>query len=442
MSDPRPHSIVFREDLCTGCTACVKACPTGAIRLRDGKARILDERCIDCGACIRGYAHAIALVGPEVYGQFGDDITPEMVLQAILGLGFNEVFDVTLACEELIIAIRRYLAGSPKRRPMISFTCPAVVRLIAARYPNLLPNVVPLRSPMGVAARHLHETRPGELGLAPEEIGLFYITPCPAKVTRIRRPLTDREAYFAGAIALSDVYGEILAGVRKVREDGRKRPQLFQATGYGLGWGGSGGEARSLLMDDCLYVDGMPNVLKIFEEIERGEMSRLSYLEVMACTGGCVGGPLTVDNVFVARNKIQKMVRLFSAREANVLEGFVLRRYREGYYHHERDLQPRLIDPLDANPLAAIKKMKARQLILDALPGIDCGACGAPTCRALAEDVVQERAERTDCVFVLFEQANEMAKRVVDWTGKLPTSARRAPADPAGEPLAIKERSK
>ena len=162
----------------------------------------------------------------------------------------------------------------------------------------------------------------------------------------------------------------------------------------------------------------------------------------MACTGGCVGGPLAVDNVFVARNKIQKMVRLFSAREANVLEGFVLRRYREGYYHHERDLQPRLIDPLDANPLAAIKKMKARQLILDALPGIDCGACGAPTCRALAEDVVQERAERTDCVFVLFEQANEMAKRVVDWTGKLPTAGRRSPVDPAGEPLAIKERNK
>jgi hypothetical protein len=169
----------------------------------------------------------------------------------------------------------------------------------------------------------------------------------------------------------------------------------------------------------------------------------LNYLEVMACTGGCVGGPLMVDNVFVARNKIQKMVRLFSAREANVLEGFVQRRYREGYYAHERDLTPNLIDALDPSPLAAIKKMKERQAILDTLPGIDCGACGAPTCRTLAEDVVRGRAERTDCIFVLFDQANEMARRVVDWTVQLPTSMRKPSAEASRpSPAAIKERMK
>ena len=449
MSDNAQHSVRIIEDVCIGCPACAKACPTEAIRLRRRKAVILENRCVDCGMCIRvcpvsaavattdplsdirKYKHRIALVGPEIYSQFGDDAHPEWILQAILMLGFDEVRDVALACEELIVAIRQYLAA-PHKKPVISFSCPAVARLVRARFPNLLEHVLPLRSAMGAAARRLRETRAAELGLPKEEMGLFYITPCPARMSRVRRPLTDRAVYYDGAISLADIYRDILAGLRRIRESGTPHPPQFRATGFGVSWGASGGEAKSLLMDDCLYVDGIPGVLTIFDSIERGELSKLNYLEVMACSGGCAGGPLMVENVFLARNKIQKLARLFSAREVGFVPGTIQRRQMEGYYNLETDLHPHLIDPLDADPMKAIQKLKARQKILETLPGIDCGVCGAPNCRTLAEDVVLGRAEKTDCIFVLFDQANEMVRRVNEWTNKLPLTMRRP--EPVREP--------
>ena len=47
------HSVTLNKDKCQGCTNCIKSCPTEAIRVRDGKAKIIKERCIDCGECIR-----------------------------------------------------------------------------------------------------------------------------------------------------------------------------------------------------------------------------------------------------------------------------------------------------------------------------------------------------------------------------------------------------
>ena len=52
MIESRYHSVDLLEDVCTGCTACIKACPMEAIRIREGKARIIERRCIDCGVCI------------------------------------------------------------------------------------------------------------------------------------------------------------------------------------------------------------------------------------------------------------------------------------------------------------------------------------------------------------------------------------------------------
>ena len=51
------HSVTLDVAKCVGCTACLKRCPTEAIRIRERRARIIDERCIDCGECIRICEH-------------------------------------------------------------------------------------------------------------------------------------------------------------------------------------------------------------------------------------------------------------------------------------------------------------------------------------------------------------------------------------------------
>ena len=255
MSAETTYSVLIRRDLCTGCTTCSRACPTQAIRIRDQRAVILKDRCIDCGTCIRvcpedaavartdtlsklsKYKYNIAMAGPELYGQFGNDVTPPEILEAFLEIGFDDVHEIAVECEEMTYALQNCVTDSMRRRPIISFTCPAVVRLITARYPNLLRHVSTIRSPMGVAAKRLREIKPAELGLKSDEIGLFYITPCPARVTRVRAPLTDNTAYFNGAIAVSEVYGPLQAVIRKNKREGKPAESpRFVSTGIGIAW--------------------------------------------------------------------------------------------------------------------------------------------------------------------------------------------------------------
>lgn len=113
------HAVVLDEPRCLGCTSCVKCCPTEAIRVRNGKATILPDRCIDCGKCIRVCPHKairssgdrrecmdrfrwrIALPEPALYGQFQnlDDIN--IILNGLLALGFDQVYEVGRAAEML-----------------------------------------------------------------------------------------------------------------------------------------------------------------------------------------------------------------------------------------------------------------------------------------------------------------------------------------------------
>ena len=105
------HSVVLELKRCRGCTTCIKCCPTEAIRVRDGKAHILAERCIDCGECIRicphhakkplydpltildDFKYTIALPPPSLYGQYNNLEEQDVVLAALLDMGFDDVYE-------------------------------------------------------------------------------------------------------------------------------------------------------------------------------------------------------------------------------------------------------------------------------------------------------------------------------------------------------------
>ncbi|MEG0115633.1 MAG: [Fe-Fe] hydrogenase large subunit C-terminal domain-containing protein, partial [Hydrogenoanaerobacterium sp.] len=200
------HSVTLDKDACHGCINCIKRCPTEAIRVRDGKAKILSDRCIDCGECIRvcphhakkavfdsldvikNYKYKIALPAPALYGQFNnlDDI--DIVLGALLKLGFDDVFEVAKAAEMVSDATRTLMAEGQLQRPVISSACPVVTRLIRVRFPDLLLNVLPLVAPAEIAARMAKKHAVEDLGYKPEDVGAFFISPCPAKVTAAKMP--------------------------------------------------------------------------------------------------------------------------------------------------------------------------------------------------------------------------------------------------------------
>ncbi len=144
-------------------------------------------------------------------------------------------------------------------------------------------------------------------------------------------------------------------------------------------------------------MDGLGDVERILDDIENGKLADVQYVECHACPHGCCGGPLTVDNPYVARSKILGLVARFgstpSQDRAKIRELF-----QRGYFSLPGKIASRLFPPLDKDISRAIEKKKGIQQTYEALPQIDCGACGAPTCLSFAEDVVRESALLEECV--------------------------------------------
>jgi len=200
------HSVTLDEDKCKGCTNCIKRCPTEAIRVRKSKARIINERCIDCGECIRvcpyhakkaitdpistmqSYKYKIALPAPTLYSQFNTEFSRAKILTALKGIGFDEVYEVAVGAEIVTEASKRLLEKSLPEKTLISSACPAVVRLIQVRFPNLIDNIVKLKSPMEVSAEIIKSKAIKTLNLKDEDIGVFFISPCAAKATSVKAP--------------------------------------------------------------------------------------------------------------------------------------------------------------------------------------------------------------------------------------------------------------
>lgn len=186
------HSVTLDKELCKGCTNCLKQCPTQAIRIQNGKAKILKERCIDCGECIRvcphhakkavtdgfeileNYKYKIALPAPAFAGQFSKAEDCNLILTALLQIGFDSVYEVARGAEQISAATQRLLKSGELHKPAISSACPVVSRLIAVRFPNLINHVIPLRSPMELSAEAARKEAVKNTGLKPFEIGVFF----------------------------------------------------------------------------------------------------------------------------------------------------------------------------------------------------------------------------------------------------------------------------
>lgn len=407
------HSVTLDKSACRGCITCVKRCPTEAIRVRNGKAQIIGERCIDCGECIRicphhaklavtdplsaieQFKYTVVLPPPSLFGQYKMQEDLELIRAALLKMGFDAVYEVAAAAEMVSDATRRLMEQGKLNKPVISSACPAVLRLIRIRFPNLLENVLPLSAPMEVAARIARAKAVEETGLKPEEIGIVFITPCPAKATAIKNPMGTEKSNVDLAISISDIYPVLLSAMNKCASEGNG-PDTAQSGRTGLSWGNSGGEAAATFTVRYLAADGIENVIKVLEEMEDDRLSDQDFVELNACPAGCVGGVLNIENPYVAMTRM-KHLRNYRPVACNNIEGDAI----PPEIFWDAEVKPITALRLDPSPKKSLKMMSKIEEIESRLYGLDCGSCGAPSCRALAEDIVKGHSTEDCCIYLL-----------------------------------------
>lgn len=405
------HAIQILEDNCTGCTACVRVCPTEAIRVRNRKAYIDPYRCVDCGNCvsvcdfhaiipssdsldiIKDFKYRVAIISSSFFGQFSEDVSYAAAKQAVLQLGFNEVAEEAMVTDFMISIIRDYIRENRDKRPILGSNCPTVVRLIQVKYPSLLPNLLHQEAPMSILTRYLRDKIAREQNLSDDEIGIFLIVPCVAHVTAVHQPEGAYKHLQDGAFSAGMIYGK----VREILKEIQNHPVDIDTYPQGLTWALSGVQADLVDTGDirALSVNGVENVMDILSRIEDHYLDQYDYVVLRSCTNGCVGGCLNVENPFVAMSRIKKMSKEGTNKEIHVEE--LEKLYAQGEFLVS-PLAPRPIMELDKDIKKAIQKMKKINEFLTMLPGLNCSACGSPTCYALAEDIVLGKASIDDCV--------------------------------------------
>ena len=411
MATEYKHSVSLDVSKCKGCTTCLKRCPTEAIRIRDGHAVIDSHRCIDCGECIRvcpykakkathdtleclsQFKYKVALPAPSLYGQFDNMDNIGYIIRGLLDLGFDDVFEVACAAELVSAYTRLYIKRKDVKKPVISSACPAISRIISMNYPFLCENVMPILPPIDIAAHLAREKAKAEHPeLTDEDIGIVFISPCPAKVSYVKNDFAGERNYIDAVISMRDVYFELL-DVMKKRED--EPLEMTESGMIGIGWASTGGESTAIFNERYLAADGIENCIRVLEQIDNSDITSLDFVELNACDGGCVGGAMTVTNPYIAQARLQSLKRYLPVSPNRPASEWIPDKF---FNENEIEYVP---NKLSDDRKEARRMMCDIAAIADTLPGIDCGSCGAPTCMAFAEDIVKGETTADECTVIM-----------------------------------------
>lgn len=422
------HALKFKYDLCIGCSHCTGVCPTGAIHVEEGKPILNSNRCIDCGRCyqacpvsaiyieqddfqtIYNYKFPILLLPSIFSAQFPERINQRAILSAIYHLGFTYIFEVEKSVDILKGVINQAVRFDSKEKPIISSYCPAIVRLIQVKFPSLVNNLLLVKPPLDVTAIYIKKTFIDQ-GIAEEDIGIFYVSPCAAKIAAIKSPVGDTQSHIDGVINMNFFYNKVFRVIKQGNYELTKEETDFHLLSRNsLLWSLTGGEVNLLNNGRNLAIDEIENVSEFLEKVENEDITDIDFLELRACDESCAGGILCPGNRFLIaerqKNRAQKCNYRVSKNENELLKykDYLIDNIAVG------KVLPRSMDKLDNDISIAMRKMKKSFELNEYLPQVDCRICGYQTCKDLSDAVVNNVADIKQCIFI---------QRILEQTDKL-----------------------
>ena len=423
-------------DKCRRCYTCVRYCPANAIKVEDGQAKVIEERCIGCGNCYKVCAQSakeirssveevrgllagpdpvLACLAPSFPAAF-PDLAPGQVASAVRALGFAEALEVAFGAQLLGCEYAR-LARENRDHLIITTPCPALVAYVEKYVPSLLKNLAPLVSPAIALGRVIKERyRP--------EAKVVFIGPCIAKKAEIVDPNV------AGVVDVALTFDELRemwaqAGIdpSACSEEDFDGPRPSVARIFPV----SGGLLKTamlngdILENEILITEGRDNVLEILKALHSADDAlEVRFLDVLFCEG-CIAGPVIGDghSIFARKEMVARYVRRSCGPEAQAASAADLERYRSV------DLRRSFSDRSIALPTPTeedIREILRQTNKFTKEDELNCGACGYETCRDKAVAVYQGLAEAEMCLPYLIDQLEENVAKLELFQRELETT--------------------
>jgi iron only hydrogenase large subunit-like protein len=404
---------------CQDCYRCLRNCPVKAIKIEQGVASVLEELCIHCGKCVAACPSGakkvrddiasvenllasgkklIASIAPSFRSEF-DRVTDHDFVYAMKQLGFTCVSETALGAEEVSGHVYRILNSTTGAdHPLISTACPVVVNYIRKYYPSLTRLLSPVLSPMLAHATMLKELYP--------DAAVVFFGPCIAKKDEIVQfpNLCDSVLTFQNLRTLFDQKG-IKFGNGKTDIDKFIPRKAAEGTVYPVDGGmiaGIRGNGR-IIDRHMMHFSGIPEIESVLNSLSTLKPEEPLFLELLACSGGCVNGPVAQKGDGILSKRISIIRNTTELRWDNP---------KVTVENVEGITEPLDIPKREVSTEAIIKVLRAtgKYSITDEL---NCGGCGYLNCRDFAKAVVDGRAEPAMCVTYMRKLASKKANKLI-----------------------------
>ncbi len=404
---------------CRDCYRCLRVCPVKAIKMEDGQAFVVAERCIACGTCIREC--------PQGAKQFRNDVERAMRLLAesrqvavsvapsfaavypgelharfigaLRRLGFTFIAETAVGAW-LVAQETARICNSQPERSHICTACPAVVNYVEIYARDLLPQMVPVASPMVAHARRLKQ----RLGA---DTPVVFIGPCVAKKAEADRP------QYAGIVDCVLTFQELNEWMEREQIDiATCEPDHFDESPAGDArlFPLTGGSIRTASLDSDLLAADMVSASG-FEEVREALMNAAGdappqVIEPLFCDQGCINGPAisVAGSLYRRRREVIDYAQHHPGMEAE---------YTSDPLTVRTEYQPRQITERVITE-AQIQRVLERSGKGNLEDQLNCGACGYASCRDKAIAVIKGMAEPEMCIPHMKRLAEQRTDRIIE----------------------------